>query len=80
MKADLKIWNRDDFGNLNLIKSSIVQEIKNFDRQDCNGQVGESQRQARTDLIRRLWEIDNKIESLTRQKARTNCDVIPIAT
>jgi len=42
LKVDLKVWNRDVFGNLNLTKSSIVQEIKNFDRQDCNGQVGES--------------------------------------
>jgi len=72
LKADLKVWNRDVFGNLNLIKSSIVQEIENFDCQECNGQAGESQRHARTDLLRRLWETDNKLESLICQKARTN--------
>ncbi len=72
LKADLKVWNKEVFGNLNSIKSSILQEIEIYDCQDNRGHVDESERQARTDLARRLWETDRKIESLTRQKARTN--------
>jgi len=72
LKADLKTWNRDVFGNLNSIKMSILQDIEKYDCQDCNGQAVESERQIKTDLVRRLWETDSKLESLLRQKAITN--------
>jgi len=72
LKADLKIWNRDVFGNLNSKKKSILQEIKSFECQDSNGLATGSERQDKTDLVRRLWEIDSRLESLLRQKARTN--------
>jgi len=72
LKADLKTWNKEVFGNLNSIKRSILQDIESFNYQDCNGQVSESERQSRIELVRRLWEIDSKLESLLRQKARPN--------
>ena len=72
LKADLKIWNKDVFGNLNSTKQSILQVIENLDCQDSHGCLEESQRKLRADLVRRLWENDAKIESLLRQKARTN--------
>ncbi|XP_068477175.1 uncharacterized protein [Phaseolus vulgaris] len=72
LKADLKTWNKEVFGNLNSIKRSILQDIESFNYQDCNGQVSESERQSRIELVRRLWEIDSKLESFLRQKARTN--------
>jgi len=72
LKADLKIWNKDVFGNLNSTKQSILQDIENLDCQHNQGCLEESQRQLRSDLVRRLWENDAKIESLLRQKARTN--------
>jgi len=51
---------------------SILHDIENFDCQDSNGLAMESERQNRIDLVRRLWETDSKLESLLRQKARTN--------
>ena len=72
LKADLKIWNKDVFGNLNSTKQSILQDIENLDCQDSHECLEESQRKLRSDLVRRLWENDAKIESLLRQKARTN--------
>ena len=71
-KADIKKWNRDVFGNLNSKKKSILQEIESFDCQDSNGLAMGSERQNKTNLVRRLWEIDSKLKSLLRQKARTN--------
>ncbi|XP_068474737.1 uncharacterized protein [Phaseolus vulgaris] len=72
LKSDLKTWNRDVFGNLNSIKKAILQDIENLDHQDCNGKIMDSGRQTRFNLLRRLWETDAKLESLLREKARTN--------
>ena len=72
LKADLKFWNKDVFGNLNSTKQSILQDIENLDCQDSQGCLEEIQRKLRSDLVRRLWENDAKIESLLRQKAITN--------
>ena len=36
LKADLKTWNKEVFGNLNTIKRSILQDIESFNYQDCN--------------------------------------------
>jgi len=54
LKADLKIWNMDVFGNLNSTKRTILQDIENLDHQDCVGQGVGSERQVRIDLLRRL--------------------------
>jgi len=72
LKANLKTWNKEVFENLNSIKKSILQDIENLDCQDSHGSPVESERHLRTNLVRRLWETDAKIESLYRQKARTN--------
>jgi len=72
LKADLKVWNKDVFGNLDYTKQSILQDIEFLDCEDSHGGLDESQRKLRSDLTRRLWENDAKIESLLRQKARIN--------
>jgi len=72
LKANLKTWNRNVSGYLNSTKRTILQDIENLDHQDCNGQVTESVRQIRIDLLRRLWETYTKLESLLRQNVRTN--------
>jgi len=37
LKGDLKIWNRDVYGNLYTIKKSIMHEIESLDSLDSNG-------------------------------------------
>jgi len=39
LKIDLKLWNRDVFGNLNTTKKKILQEIEELDCQDVSGDV-----------------------------------------
>jgi len=34
LKADLKLWNKEVFGNLNTVKKSILQDIENLDCQE----------------------------------------------
>ena len=72
LKVDLKIWNKDVFGNLDSSKQSLLQDMENLDCQDNQECLEESQRKLRSDLVRKLWEVDAKIESLLRQKARAN--------
>jgi len=72
LKADLKIWNKDVFGNMHAAKQSLLQDMENMDNQDDQGCLEENQKNLRLDLVRKLWEVEAKIESLLRQKARVN--------
>ncbi|XP_068466212.1 uncharacterized protein [Phaseolus vulgaris] len=66
LKGDLKVWNRDTFGNLETSKKRILQEIEDLDCLDCNGNLLGSDRMNRIELVGQLKEIDVKIESLMR--------------
>jgi len=72
LKGDLKIWNRDVFGNIQTHKKEIVQEIEELDCKDCSDDMRESDRLKRVELVSRLKETDKKLESLICQKARTS--------
>jgi len=72
LKGDLKLWNRDVFGNIEMAKKSILQELEALDCQDCSGSLLESERLQRLDLVSRLKETDKKLESLLCQKARAS--------
>ena len=61
LKGDLKLWNRDVFGNIEMAKKSILQELEALDCQDCSGSLLESERLQRLGLVKRLKEIDKKI-------------------
>jgi len=72
LKGDLKVWNRDVYGNLHTKKKDILQEIESLDCQDMyDFQLG-SVRVEIVELMSRLREIDSKIDSLISQKARMN--------
>jgi len=67
LKRDLKLWNKEVFGNINTIKKRILQEIENIDYQDCSGIMTENARLKRCELL----SVSRKlIESLTRLRAR----------
>ncbi|XP_068503978.1 uncharacterized protein [Phaseolus vulgaris] len=71
LKGDLKIWNKEVFGNVYTRKKEILQEIEDLDCMDCLNDLNEGDRLKRAALVSRLKENDKKIESLTCQKARS---------
>ena len=72
LKRDLKLWNKEVFGNLNTSKKRILQEIEDIDCQDCSGIMTEEARFKRCELLSRLKEVDRKLDSLTCLKARAS--------
>ena len=72
LKGDLKVWNKDVFGNIETCKRRILQEIDVLDSQDCNGTLVDNERLRRVELVSRLKETNLKLESLLRQKARVS--------
>ncbi|XP_068486289.1 uncharacterized protein [Phaseolus vulgaris] len=72
LKGDLKVWNRDVFGNLETTKKSILMELEALDCQDCSVGLLEDERLHRIGLVSRLKEPDKKLESLLCQKARAS--------
>jgi len=72
LKNDLKLWNRDVLGNLDLKKSRILNRIEKLDCQDADGELEGSARMERMELISQMRVTNKKIESLTSQKARVN--------
>jgi len=71
LKVDLKRWNRDVFGHLELGKKKVLKEIE-LDGQDEDDALPESLRMRRVALFSHVEEINKKLESLFRQKARNN--------
>ena len=72
LKGDLKIWNRDVYGNLHTAKRNILREMEALDNLDLEGGVVGSLSLVRMELTSRLREVDRKIDSLICQKARSN--------
>jgi len=72
LKGDMKIWNRDEYGNLHTRKKRILQEIEDLDCKDCVEDLGESDKLRRYDLVGRLMLTEKKIDSLICQKARAS--------
>ena len=70
LKGDLKVWNRDVFGNLHTSKKRILQDLEALDCLDCSNDLGEYDRLKRVELVGRLKETERKLDSLTCQKAR----------
>ena len=72
LKADLKVWNKNVFGCLQTNQKQILKDIEILDVKDDNDDLEESDRIRRMELLSQLRMIDNKLDSLARQKARTN--------
>jgi len=64
LKGDLKIWNKEVFGNVYTRKKEILHEIEELDCMDCLNDLNEGDRLKRVALVNRLKENDKKIESL----------------
>jgi len=72
LKFDLKVWNREVFGHVETERKRILKEIEVLDAIDEADNLEEYDRLKRLDLIGQLREANKKIESLFRQKTRTN--------
>ncbi|XP_068504216.1 uncharacterized protein [Phaseolus vulgaris] len=72
LKADLRVWNREVFGCLNTNRKRLLKEIEDLDVQDNVLDLDECDKRLRMELISHLREVDKKLESLSRQKARAN--------
>jgi len=72
LKGELKIWNKEEYGNLYTIRDCILHEIESLDSQDLNGGPSERGRIERMELLNRLREVDRKIDSRICQKARVS--------
>jgi len=51
LMVDLKVWNRDVFGNLDTNKKKNLKEIDDLDSQDDQGELEESARLKRMGLV-----------------------------
>jgi len=72
LKADLKDWNKNVFGCMQTNQKQILKEIKDLDIKDESEVLEESGQLRRMELLSQLREVDNKLDSLSRQKARAN--------
>ena len=69
-KGDLKVWNRDEFGNIQTSKKRILQELEDLYCQDCITDLGENDRLKRFELVGHLKETEKKLDSLICKKTR----------
>ncbi|XP_068504284.1 uncharacterized protein [Phaseolus vulgaris] len=72
LKNDLKERNRNVFGSMEENKKRIVKEIEHLDIKDANNDLEESDKLRRLELLSQLRMLDKNLESLFKQKARSN--------
>jgi len=72
LKSDLKEWNRSVFGNLEDEKRRILKEIELLDVKDGVSDLVEGEKLRRLELVGQQKLVEKKMESLYRQKARSN--------
>ncbi|XP_068486483.1 uncharacterized protein [Phaseolus vulgaris] len=72
LKLDLKEFNRSVFGNLEDEKRKILKEIEDLDVKDGVSDLLEGEKLRRLELVSQQKLVEKKMESLYRQKARSN--------
>jgi len=72
LKVDLKEWNKNMFGNLENNKRKIMKEIDHLDAKDALCDLMEEDKLRRLELVCQQRVVEKKLESLYRQKARSN--------
>jgi len=71
LKLDLKIWNREVFGNVNQAGKILQKKIQELDARDDEDDLDESGREDRRILLAEQSRNFFKREAIMRQKART---------
>jgi len=67
---DLKVWNRDVFGYVNLQKQNIVNKIRELDKFDDESTLEDDQKVERRDLFSELSVMSHRQEAVWKQKSR----------
>ena len=70
LKADLKVWNKEVFGGVNLASKEVQKKIDELDVRDNDGGLVESEREERKSLFEELNKFKFKQEAIMFQKAR----------
>ena len=70
LKQDLKIWNKEVFGDTNKEKQRLIENISELDKLDDQSGLNEGQKNQRSTLFVELKKVNNKFESVLRQKSR----------
>ena len=70
LKFDLKLWNKEVFGNIGLKKQNLLQELHILDMKDDESNLGEDDMVRRTNLLSELRLLLHKESALLNQKAR----------
>ena len=70
LKVDLKVWNKEDFGDVNLASEELQKRINVLDAQDDDRGLVESEREERRTLLVDLNKAVFKQEAVMFQKAR----------
>ena len=70
LKAYLRVWNIDVFGNVHNISDGLLKRITELDARDDVSELGESERVERRTLLANLSKNLLKQEAIVHQKAR----------
>ena len=70
LKQDLKIWNKEFFGDTNKEKQRLIENISELDKLDDQSGLNEEQKNQRSTLFAELKKVNNRFESMLRQKSR----------
>ncbi|XP_068498242.1 uncharacterized protein [Phaseolus vulgaris] len=70
LKADLKVWNKEVFGDVNQTSKVIQQRLDELDLYDDEDGLDESEREERKSLFAKLSVSKSKQEAILFQKAR----------
>ena len=70
VKLDLKVWNKEIFGDMYKSKERIISSISKLDKRDEESDLDQMGREERSILFADLKKINFKLEALEKQKAR----------
>ena len=70
LKADLKVWNREVFGDVNQACKEIHKRLDELDTHDDEDGLVESERDEKKSLFAKVTESKAKQEAILFQKAR----------
>ena len=70
LKTELKIWNKEVFGDVNLASEELQRRINELDTRDDDNGLEESEREERRSLLADLNKAIFKQETVVFQKAR----------
>lgn len=72
VKEALKVWQKTEFGDIQLKLNKVEEELHLLDIQAENGSITSEDRKKRRGLRAEMWKLSRCLERMWLQKARTN--------